>query len=88
MNDWLDVLNERLNESEDRLRKKVGAQRVNALIEQFKAAAEADPALFRELYAKRDPYRWLAQHWAPRHERTQRLLPVLRSVLAERRFQH
>ena len=61
-------LNERLNYSEARLRKRLGAHKVSALIRQFKAAAKDDPALFTALYAKRDPYRWLAQHWAPKQQ--------------------
>ena len=69
MNDWLDVLNDRLNESEDRLRNRLGPTRVNKLIEQFMAAGKKDPALFTALYKKRDPYRWLAQYWAPKQQR-------------------
>ena len=77
-------LNMRLNESEERLRKRLGAQLVDDLIVQFRATAECNPRLFQELYAKRDPYRWLAQHWAPRHERTQKGVKILRSALAQR----
>ena len=65
----MEMLNARLNESEDRLRRRIGAQRVNALIEQFRVAALLQPRLFWELYAKSDPYRWLAQHWAPKQQR-------------------
>ncbi len=84
MSYWLGVLNVRLNESEARLRNRLGPTRVNKLIEQFRAAADVDPLLFTALYAKRDPYRWLAQHWAPRHERMQSYVKVLGGVLAQR----
>ena len=64
-----DVLNARLNASETMLRQRLGAHKVSALIRQFKVAAEDDPALFAALYKKRDPYRWLAQYWAPKQQR-------------------
>ena len=63
-------LNDKLNASETMLRGRIGDQKVEDLIRQFKAAATADPKLFKALYAKRDPYRWLAQHWAPKQHPT------------------
>ena len=60
------ALNAKLNASEEMLRQRIGRQMVTQLIRQFKAAAMADPRLFTALYKKRDPYRWLAQHWAPK----------------------
>jgi hypothetical protein len=61
-------LNARLNASETMLRGRIGDQRVDELIEQFRAAAT--PALFDVLYTKRDPYRWLARYWRPKQSPT------------------
>jgi len=55
------VLNERLNVSELLLRKELGAEKVDALIAEFKQAAQYDPSLFQKLYAQPDPYGWAAQ---------------------------
>ena len=77
------TFNDKLNASETMLRGRIGDQKVEDLIRQFKAAATADPKLFKALYAKRDPYRWLAQYWAPRHERTQNGVEVLRGLLTQ-----
>jgi hypothetical protein len=63
-----DVLNARLNASETMLRGRIGDARVDALITQFMAAGKADQRLFTALYKKRDPYRWLTQHWAPKQQ--------------------
>jgi hypothetical protein len=60
------LLNDRLNASEELLRAKVGRRKVTALTKQFKAAATADPTLWSQLYAKRNPYDWLARFWAPK----------------------
>ena len=76
-------LNERLNASETMLRGRIGDQRVDDLIARFMAAGKADGRLFTALYAKRDPYRWLAQYWAPMHTRTQKGLEVLRRVIEQ-----
>ena len=80
----METLNVRLNASEFALRERIGAAKVDDLIVRFRAAAADYPPLFLELYAKRDPYRWLAQYWAPRHERTQKGVEVLRRVLEQR----
>lgn len=55
------VLNERLNTSEMLLRRELGAEKVDALIGEFQAAARADPALYTKLYAQPDPYGWAAR---------------------------
>lgn len=55
------VLNERLNTSEMLLRRELGAEKVDALIGEFQAAAKADPSLFTKLYAQPDPYGWAAR---------------------------
>ena len=53
------VLNERLNTSELLLRKELGAEKVDAAIAEFQAAAKADPTLFPNLYSQPDPYAWM-----------------------------
>jgi hypothetical protein len=63
-------LNERLNASEERLRKRLGASRVNALVREFKAAGKRQPGLFWTLYEQTDPYRWLADVWARKPRRS------------------
>jgi hypothetical protein len=50
--------NDRLNASELVLRKQVGAEKVDALIAWFKAAAAKDPSMFQRLLAQPDPYAW------------------------------
>jgi hypothetical protein len=60
------MLNARLNASEKMLRGRIGDQKVDDLIDRFMATGKADPRLFTALYKKRDPYRWLAQYWAPK----------------------
>lgn len=52
------MLNERLNNSEQMLRREVGAEKVDAAIEDFRQAAQDDPSLFQKLYAQPDPYGW------------------------------
>ena len=64
------ALNARLNASEAKLRARIGDQQVDDLIDRFMAAGKANPALFKALYAKRDPYRWLARYWAPKQRPT------------------
>ena len=63
-------LNDKLNASEEMLRQRIGRRKVNALIRQFKPAIMTNPKLAKAFYAKRDPYRWLAQHWAPKQQPT------------------
>ena len=62
------LLNDRLNASEARLCKKVGKRRVSTLQRKFRAVADLDVSLYTRLYTKRDPYRWIAQYWAPRQQ--------------------
>ena len=66
----MEKLNALLNASETMLRARIGDQQVDDLINRFMAAGKADPVLFKALYAKRDPYRWIAQHWAPKQRPT------------------
>lgn len=66
----MDALNAKLNASETMLRGRIGDVKVNKLIEQFMTAGKADRRLFTALYKKRDPYRWIAQHWAPKQPPT------------------
>jgi hypothetical protein len=63
-------LNERLNASEERLRKRLGVSKVNALIREFRAAAKRQPSLYWTLYEQTDPYRWLADVWARKLRRS------------------
>ena len=60
--------NAKLNASEAILRQRIGPQKVDELIRQFKVAAVDDPRLLKALYARRDPYRWIAQYWAPKQQ--------------------
>lgn len=55
------MLNERLNMSEMQLRREIGAEAVDAAINEFKEAAAKDPSLFPKLYQQPDPYGWLAK---------------------------
>ena len=80
----MEALNARLNASETMLRARIGDQQVEDLIVQFREAAEKYPPLFLELYAKRDPYRWLAQYWAPRDRRERQAKAVLGNMLQSR----
>ena len=54
-----DRINERLNNSEEALREKIGAEAVDALIAEFKAEATKNPALVQQLYQQRNPYAWV-----------------------------
>lgn len=56
------MLNLTLNWSEAQLRREMGAEKVDALVAEFKKAAEADPSLFQKLYQQPDPYSWAARH--------------------------
>ena len=60
-------LNDRLNTSEERLRKRIGKRKVDALARAFKAKATYE--LFMKFYHHPDPYRWLAEVWASRAPR-------------------
>jgi hypothetical protein len=56
------LVNERLNLSELQLRKELGAEKVDALVNEFKQEAAKDPSLFPKLYQQLDPYGWAAKH--------------------------
>jgi hypothetical protein len=71
----MEALNARLNHSERLVRRKIGATRLRVLIVQFRAASRKDPTLITKLYEQRDPYRWLAEQWAPT---ARQLVPVSR----------
>lgn len=53
---------ERFNRSEEALRDKIGDEKTDAYIQDFKAAVQANPALQNELEAQRNPYKWVAQY--------------------------
>jgi hypothetical protein len=53
------LLNERLNNSEERLRDKVGDEKVTEYVNDFKQMAERDQTLFGKLYAQPNPYGWM-----------------------------
>jgi hypothetical protein len=53
------LLNERLNNSEERLRDKVGDEKVTEYVNEFKQLAERDQTLFGKLYAQPNPYGWM-----------------------------
>lgn len=55
------ILNERLNTSEMLLRNSIGAEKVDAAVAEFKAAAQTDPTLMGRLYSQPDPYGWLVK---------------------------
>lgn len=55
------MLNERLNNSEMFLREKLGTEKVDGLIAEFKQAAQADPALYQKMYQQPNPYGWMAR---------------------------
>jgi hypothetical protein len=53
-----DMMHERANFSEMRLRDKIGSDQVDAMKAEFKKAAEADPTLYVKLRSQLDPYSW------------------------------
>jgi len=55
------LLNERLNNSEMMLREKIGDQKLNEYVGEFRSMAEADPTLFGKLYSQPHPYSWLTR---------------------------
>jgi len=55
------LLNERLNNSEMMLREKIGDEKLNQYVEEFRGMAEADPTLFGKLYSQPHPYNWLTR---------------------------
>ena len=54
-------LNQRLNVSEIMLREKIGDEKLNQYVEEFRGMAEADPTLFGKLYSQPHPYNWLTR---------------------------
>ena len=55
------LLNERLNNSEMMLRDKVGDEKLNEYVQEFRSLAQADPTLFGKLYSQPHPYAWLTR---------------------------
>jgi hypothetical protein len=55
------LLNERLNNSEMMLREKVGDEKLNEYVAEFRNLANADPTLFGKLYSQPHPYAWLTR---------------------------
>jgi len=53
------LLNERLNTSEAMMRDRIGDEKLDAYVTDFRTAAEADPALWGKLYSQPHPYGWL-----------------------------
>ena len=55
------LLNERLNNSEMMLSDKIGAEKLNEYVQEFRNLANADPTLFGKLYSQPHPYAWLTR---------------------------
>ena len=55
------LLNERLNMSEMMLREKLGPDKVDEYVNEFKQHAERDPTLFGKLYTQTNPYGWMTR---------------------------
>ena len=55
------LLNERLNNSEERLREKIGDEKLAEYVEDFRQMAQADPTLFGKLYSQPHPYNWMTR---------------------------
>jgi hypothetical protein len=55
------LLNERLNNSEMMLRDKIGDDKLNEYVTEFRGLAEADPTLFGKLYSQPHPYAWMTR---------------------------
>ena len=53
------LLNERLNNSEMMLREKLGPERVDEYVAEFKQLAARDQTLFGKLYQQTNPYSWM-----------------------------
>lgn len=56
------VLNERMNNSEDRVREKYGSEDVDAKLAVFERAVQENPALRQELMNQRHPWQWMYSH--------------------------
>ena len=55
------LLNERLNNSEERLREKIGDEKLNEYVNEFKQLAQHDQTLFGKLYSQTNPYAWMTR---------------------------
>jgi hypothetical protein len=55
------LLNERLNNSEERLREKIGDDKLNEYVGEFKEMAQRDQTLFGKLYSQTNPYGWMVR---------------------------
>jgi hypothetical protein len=55
------ILNERLNLSEHLLREKIGSEKVDEYIADFRQFAEKDRSMWDKLYAQPTPYQWLTR---------------------------
>jgi len=55
------MLNERLNTSEMMLRDKIGDEKLNEYVAEFRELANADPTLFGKLYSQPHPYNWMTR---------------------------
>ena len=53
------LLNERLNNSEMMLREKLGPEKVDQYVQEFKELAARDQTLFGKLYQQTNPYSWM-----------------------------
>ena len=53
------LLNERLNNSEMMLREKLGPEKVDEYVAEFKELAQRDQTLFGKLYQQTNPYSWM-----------------------------
>ena len=53
------LLNERLNNSEMMLREKLGPEKVDQYVQEFKEFARRDQTLFGKLYQQTNPYSWM-----------------------------
>jgi len=55
------LLNERLNNSEERIREKIGDEKLNEYVNEFKQLAARDQTLFGKLYSQTNPYAWMTR---------------------------
>jgi hypothetical protein len=55
------LLNERLNNSEERIREKIGDEKLNEYVNEFKQLAQRDQTLFGKLYSQTNPYAWMTR---------------------------
>ena len=56
-----EMLNERLNNSEERIREKIGDDKLNEYVAEFKQLAARDQTLFGKLYSQTNPYAWMTR---------------------------